>query len=165
MGILDYFRKGNTVGGVRAADKGKSPIGIWLTDSTSEDIKCSGYTSLADNPDVFTACRKISMLISSMPVMLMQNGESGDERIFNELSRKIDIDPNPDMTRHTLFEAICMNLLLYGRGNSVAVPKTSRGFLWGRMYFFVANFEKISYDVCVKKCYIRFGEKGSEMHV
>lgn len=129
MGIFDFFTKGNTVGGVRAAEKGKSPIGIWLTDDTGDDIKCSGYTSLADNPDVFTACRKIAMLISSMPVMLMQNGESGDERIFNELSRKIDIDPNPDMTRHTLFEALTMNLLLYGKGNSVALVKTSRGML------------------------------------
>lgn len=129
MRIIDFFKRENRVGGVRAANKGKSPIGIWITDSGDGDIKCSGYTSLADNPDVFTACRKIAMLIASMPIMLMQNGENGDERIFNELSRKVDIDPNPDMTRHTLIEAIVLNLLLYGRGNSVATVKTSRGFL------------------------------------
>ena len=50
-------------------------------------------------------------------------------RIKNGLSRKIDIEPNRYMTRKVLIEAIVMNLLLYGNGNSVAIPKTERGYL------------------------------------
>ena len=106
-----------------------SSIGILLSSDDDESLACAGYTSLADNPEIFTACRKIAQLISSMPIMLMENGDSGDIRIFNELSRKIDIDPNEYMTRRTLVEAIVMNMLLYGRGNAVATVKTSRGML------------------------------------
>ena len=111
-------------------------IGIVLNGLDDEDLACAGYTSLADNPEVFTACRNIAMLISSMPIMLMENGSSGDIRIFNELSRKLDIEPNRYMTRRTWMEAIVMNLLLYGRGNSVVKVTTSRGLL--------SNLEPIS---------------------
>lgn len=128
MGILDIFKTDDKIGNVRvASNSSNSAIGILVSDADS--FNCAGYTSLADNPEVFTACRKIASLISSMPIMLMENGDNGDVRIFNELSRKLDIEPNRNMTRRTLVEAIVMNMLLYGRGNSVAKVYTSRGFL------------------------------------
>lgn len=136
MGIFDIFKSDDKIGNLRTAGvQSRSAIGIVVGESDT-DLKCSGYVSLADNPEVFTACRKIAALISSMPIMLMENGTSGDTRIFNELSRKLDIEPNRNMTRRTLMEAIVMNLLLYGRGNSVAKVYTSRGFL--------SNIEPIS---------------------
>lgn len=59
----------------------------------------------------------------------MANTENGDVRINNELSRKIDIEPSPYMTRKQWTESVVMNLLLYGSGNSIVLPHTSDGFL------------------------------------
>ena len=104
-----------------------NPIAVWLTDGDS--LACTGYTSLADNPEIMTACHKIAELIGSLTIHLMANTEKGDQRIINELSRKIDIEPEMHMTRSTWIQAIVMNLLLYGKGNSIVVPHTYNGFL------------------------------------
>ena len=94
-----------------------------------DDCCASGYTKLSDNPEIQTACLRIAELIGSMTIYLMENGPDGDRRIRNELSRKIDIEPNRNMTRSHWMTANVMNMLLYGKGNGICVPHTHEGNL------------------------------------
>ena len=103
-------------------------IALWMG---QDDICCSGYTRLCDNPEIQTACLRIAELIGSMTIRLMMNTEEGDKRIKNELSRMIDITPFQTMTRMQWMTAIVMNLILHGDGNSVIVPHTREGLLTG----------------------------------
>lgn len=102
-------------------------VGYLLTDVMEDSICVPGYTSLDKNPEIMTACRTIAELIGSMTIHLMANDRDGDIRIVNELSRAIDIEPMPTMTRSKWMEAIVMNLLLYGDGNSIVWPHTWDG--------------------------------------
>lgn len=107
----------------------KGVVAYWLADG--EDICCPGYTSLDKNPEILTACRRIAELIGSMTIHLMANTDRGDIRITNELSKAIDVTPERNMTRSTWLQAIVMNLLLYGKGNSIVIPHTWDGLLRG----------------------------------
>lgn len=108
---------------------GGSSVAFLLTDAAYDMLCVTGYTTLDQNPEILTACRRIAELISSMTIYLMSNTDSGDVRIINELSRKIDILPNRYMTRKTFMDVLVMNLLLYGRGNAVVKVHTENGML------------------------------------
>lgn len=88
-----------------------------------------GYVRLDKCPEIVAGVMRIAELIGSMTIYLMSNTDAGDVRIVNELSRRIDIEPMPNMTRMTWMQAIVKNLLLEGAGNSIVVPHTSRGLL------------------------------------
>ena len=103
---------------------------VWYTDSSGFDnLTCSGYTSLSHNPEICTAVDTIARLIASMTIHLMANTDDGDIRIKNELSRKVDINPNRNMKRSTFIQWIVRTLILEGDGNAVVWPKFRRGYL------------------------------------
>lgn len=122
----------------------RSGVGIWL----SNDGCPAGYTRLVDNPEVVTACRRIAELCGMLTIHIMENTEDGDKRIVNELSAKLDINPNPSMTRKTFIEACVMNLLLYGDGNSIVKVNTHEGYLGSLVPIPVGNYSlmPIGYD-------------------
>ena len=103
---------------------------VWMTDSAGfESLECKGYVRLSQNPEVSTAVDTISRLIGAMTIHLMRNTDRGDVREINALSRVVDIDPNPYMTRSNFISWIVRTLYLEGRGNAVVYPVTRRGYL------------------------------------
>ena len=102
---------------------------VFAPGSFFDEVCNSGYTPLTKVPEVVACARRIAELIGSATIHLMSNTDRGDERIVNELSRTIDIEPMPNMTRNTWMEAIVMTLLLYGKGNAIVVPHTWNGYI------------------------------------
>lgn len=121
MSVFDFFKR-------KPAMK-KRGVTFVSPHDWEEFIRGGSARTLASCPEVIAGCRQIAELISSMTIYLMANTESGDKRVVNELSRKIDIEPSRYMTRKTLYETIVMNMLLYGKGNAVVVPYTENGYL------------------------------------
>lgn len=94
-----------------------------------ETLTCQGYTSLAHNPEIAAGVDTIARLIGSMTIQLMENQPDGDVRVKNELSRKIDIDPNSYTTREQFIHWIVRTLYLEGNGNAVVWPNTRAGII------------------------------------
>lgn len=144
----------------RKKTKNREPTGkrntvvITTSSAFNEMIASSGYTSLDKMPEIVACVRKIAELIGSATIHLMSNTKNGDERIVNELSRLIDINPSPNMTRSTWMEWIVTTMLLTGRGNAIVQPHTKDGYLerlepipyWRVSFNAVGEFD---YRVCV----------------
>lgn len=106
----------------------KSVVG-YILQNDFDRLCASDYTSLDKCPEIVAGVQRIAELIGSMTIHLMMNTDKGDVRIQNELSRTIDIDPMPNMTRSNWMTFIVMNLLLYGKGNAIVLPHTWEGYI------------------------------------
>lgn len=104
---------------------------VWFTDAGGyDDLTCKGYVTLAQSPEVVTAVNTIARLVGSMTVYLMKNlPTGGDVRVFDSMSRLVDIEPNHYMNRSNFIQWIVRTLYLEGRGNAVVWPRTDRGTL------------------------------------
>lgn len=94
---------------------------VFLSDPQSYKILCGdGYRPLSSCPEVQMCISAYAEAIANMTLHLMVNTEKGDVRIRDGLSRKLDIEPNRDMTHQTFFENIVRVMLT--EGNQVTIP-------------------------------------------
>lgn len=109
-------------------NKVKTTRGSAFIVGRQEAIEC-GYRPLAKEPTIVSACEKIAEMVGQVSWHIMENKESGDVRIINELSRKIDINPNSYLTRQKFIKFVVMTMLLYGDGNAIVRVITEDGYL------------------------------------
>lgn len=104
------------------------PVAIWLNgDEAKNMLLPSGFVPVVNNEEVRKCIHKIADLVSSMTIMLMENGDTGDIRLKNELSKKIDVYPNNRMVRKNFIYKIVSDMVSYG--NAVVFPKTKNNLL------------------------------------
>lgn len=103
---------------------------VWMADQNSwKNLECKGYVPLSQNPEVCTAVDTIARLIGSMTIHLMRNTPAGDVRVIDELAKKVDINPNQNLTRSEFVRWIVRTMMLDGDGSAVVYPKTRAGYL------------------------------------
>lgn len=111
------------------AEPAKQSVAWLCSPEAYETLCCTGYSSLSQNPEICAAVDTIAKLVGSMTIHLMENTEDGDVRVKNQLSRKVDIEPNSYMGRSNFIQWIVKTMFLGGDGNAVVWPKTSGGYL------------------------------------
>lgn len=123
-------RRYSTQRGRDAPMKKRSAIfkGIALTDTDGwREILSAGYRPVMDCPEIQRCVNVYAHMIASMTIRIMKNGEKGDERIKDNLSRRIDIQPAPNMTRINWLTRL-VNIMLK-RGNAFVLPVYQNGYL------------------------------------
>ena len=116
MGIKNIFKRSN--------EPSTSTMGYYMIED-AKSLLVGGYTRLSDSPEVLTAVNTIADLVSNMTIQLMKNGDKGDTRVKNDLSRLVDIKPNNYQTRKSFIFWIVKSMML--TGNAVVMPLTRGG--------------------------------------
>lgn len=109
----------------RRSNSPKSLIGVWMNGSGEMP---AGYHKLIDSPEVAACINRISSIVSSAPIHLMENTKKGDIRIHDGMSRLVDIDPWPGVaTRSVWMDWIISTLLSDVDGSAFVLPEIEGG--------------------------------------
>ncbi len=118
------------------------PVAVWLSGDDAKNVLLpAGFIPVSKNEEVKKCIHKIADLVSSITIMLMENGEDGDKRLKNELSKKIDVYPNNYMVRKNFIYKIVVDMI--SNGNSVVYPVLKEGILDNLIIW---NIENVSYS-------------------
>lgn len=120
MNFKNIFKKKVNPGEQNLLGKQKRSILLANNESWQDVISSDLYTPLSKNEEILNCVYKIADLVSNMTIMLMQNDKNGDIRVKNELSKKIDINPNHLTTRKQFIFRIVTDMCVYG--NSICYP-------------------------------------------
>ena len=112
MNLFERFRK-------KKPKESRSTVSICMGAGFTDFLR-TNYTRVSEHSEIQAAVSYVSDIIGVMPIHLLNNTKSGDERIINELSRKIDISPSKYMVRKQLIAKIVSDMLLFG--NSFILP-------------------------------------------
>lgn len=109
----------------RRSNSPQSLVGVWLGASGEPP---AGYHRLIDSPEVAACINRISAIVSSAPIHLMENTKKGDVRVHDGMSRLVDISPWPGVaTRSVWMDWIVSTLLGDGDGNAFVLPEVEGG--------------------------------------
>lgn len=86
-----------------------------------------GYKPVASCEEVQMAINAYARSVATMTIHLMQNTKDGDVRIKNQLSRKVDITPNPNVGRTNLMFMLVKQMM--ETGNALVYPEYKNGYL------------------------------------
>lgn len=136
MGLLSKLKK------QPIKKRSYDPVAVWLSGADAKEILLpAGFAPVTKNEEVRKCIHKIADLVSSMTIMLMENGEDGDKRLKNELSKKIDVYPNNYMIRKNFIYKIVVDMI--STGNSVVYPVINNGLLDNLIIW---NIDGVTYD-------------------
>ena len=108
-----------------------SLVGLWMGGSGELP---EGYHRLIDAPEVAACINRISSILSSAPIHLMENTKKGDVRIHDGMSRLVDIDPWPGvMTRSVWMDWIFTTMLGNADGEAFVLPEIGEGGKFSRL--------------------------------
>ncbi|SOB47156.1 Prophage pi2 protein 31 [Lactococcus piscium] len=148
MGIKDIFKRSSE-------PNSNNKMGYYMTED-AKSLLVGGYTRLSDSPEVLTAVNTIADLVSNMTIQLMENGDKGDIRVKNDLSRLVDIKPNQYQTRKSFIFWIVKSMML--TGNAVVMPITRNGMTIelrpladNKIRFFYDNENEFDYVIKYKE--------------
>ena len=118
---MHIFERAKSFAKARDKPAGKTRTAVLINANEAHDILAPmGFKPLSRNEVVLRCAHKIADTVSDMTIMLMENGEYGDKRVRNELSKKLDVYPNRYMTRKNFIYRIVSDMILYG--NAVVLP-------------------------------------------
>ncbi len=102
--------------------------GVSLTDCDGwREILGAGYRPIMDCPTIRRCIDVYAHMIASMTIRIMKNGDKGDERIKDGLSRVIDIKPMPHVSRVNWMTLLVRIMLT--RYNAFVLPIYKSGYL------------------------------------